>query len=196
MENEYDEIFVDEIIQRRLEILEKRQNSSDNNNNTYNQNHQFAYKNILVLPYVKNLSEQLKRYFKKLNIRTVFKGSNNISGLFSKIKDSDEPLNRSNLIYEIPCKTCNKKYIGQMEQLLKNRIAGHKCPTNSTALRDHMLEFDHAFDYENVKILEYEKTTFKREFKEMIQIAKNKECVNKRTDVNNLSRIYRNILDF
>ena len=45
--------------------------------------------------------------------------------LFSKLKDKTNKNVRSNLVYSIEC-SCNRKYIGQTSQWIKNRIAGHK----------------------------------------------------------------------
>lgn len=80
--------------------------------------------------------------------------------------------------------------------MLKSRIADHNSfGSITTAPTDHLLEFDHGFDFQNTEILEYAKNTKKLEFKEILHIARNKDSVNKRSDINKLSRIYRGLLD-
>lgn len=45
--------------------------------------------------------------------------------LFTKIKDRTLIQETSNVVYKIPCKDCNRFYIGQTKQKTKKRNYGH-----------------------------------------------------------------------
>lgn len=100
-------------------------------------------------------------------------------------------------IYKIPCNNCDKIYVGQTKQYLKERIKQHKNYNNNqqTALRKHEIEKQHHFNYDNTKIITTEKHTQKRLLLEMIHIQKNiNKTVNNRNDIQGLSSIYHNII--
>uniref|UniRef100_A0A146LIG1 Uncharacterized protein n=1 Tax=Lygus hesperus TaxID=30085 RepID=A0A146LIG1_LYGHE len=88
---------------------------------------------------------------------------------------------------------------------LKTRINAHKHSVktlekepnsvDTTALRTHARGEGHTFKFENTKILGHEENEFKREVREMILIERNKEsAVNKRSDVQSLSKVYSNAI--
>ena len=66
--------------------------------------------------------------------------------------------------------------------------------TNSTALAQHAYKFKHSFDFKEVNILEHEQNLKKRLCLEMIHIKTNNNSINFRTDIENLSDIYFNII--
>ncbi|XP_044753871.1 uncharacterized protein LOC123313186 [Coccinella septempunctata] len=105
------------------------------------------------------------------------------------------------LCYGINSFRCNSSYIGQTKQLLSNRIKQHiySCNThsskdddNKTALVEHHINTGHIFNFKDVTIEDSETNYRKRTISEMIHIKAN-DTTNKRTDTQNLSRIY-NIL--
>lgn len=169
--------------------------------NTKNNQNQIENKNIkkdtryIALPFVNGLSQQLQGLHKKYNITICHKAHNLLANNFSKLK-SVTPLNkRSNVIYEIPCSNCAQVYIGQTSQWLENRLKGHKYDKkNVTALTNHVSTENHTFDFNKTKILKTENHQKKREFYEMVEIQKNKNAVNDKKDLKNLSKIYLSIL--
>lgn len=92
------------------------------------------------------------------------------------------------------CKECPGIYIGQTTQYIKERINGHRYSKNSTALKKHETTFNHEFDFDNFEILHRETNSKIRTFLEMIYIQREKNSINDRTDLKNLSKIYYNIL--
>lgn len=106
------------------------------------------------------------------------------------------------LVYKINCKNCDKIYIGQTGQLLKNRMAGHK--TNhkhkhnniqATAAVQHSVDTGHVFDLNNPKILTTEKHFKKRLTLETLYINKFKEkVVNLKSDIDNIHPEYSQLL--
>ena len=82
--------------------------------------------------------------------------------------------------------------------IFKKRVYSHKysiqCNYESTALSKHSKELNHHFDFNNVRILDKESNYQKRLIKEMINIKKEKNSINFRTDIQNLSILYNGIL--
>ncbi|CRK98733.1 CLUMA_CG012062, isoform A, partial [Clunio marinus] len=132
---------------------------------------------------------------------------------FSKLKDKIPDGEKKNLIYKIDCE-CERCYIGQTSRQLKQRISEHEggCRKlnriinadiinetdfreiiSKTALLEHAAEFDHVFDFKNVKILDQTSNTSQLNVLEMLHIINNK-TVNRRTDTINLCHIYNGIL--
>lgn len=105
---------------------------------------------------------------------------------------------RSDVVYEVPCGGCDRRYIGTTEQLLKNRLRQHKRDCRplirneqATALCAHAANTGHIFRFEDTKIIDGHKNRERRMILEMLHIQKNIPLlVNKRQDVEKLSAIY------
>lgn len=126
------------------------------------------------------------------NIKTV-------GQVFSTLKDKDDLKKVSNVVYKIPC-SCGRVYIGQTSQYLGSRMYQHlySCKNaekikDKTALNLHHIETGHRFDFDSVKILDRERIRYKRNVSEMVHISVN-NTLNFRTDTENLSNIYSNLL--
>jgi hypothetical protein len=150
--------------------------------------------------YINGLSEQITKVFKKTNFKIAHKNYKTQHKLiYSKLKSNTPMQLRSNIIYSIPCKDCDKNYIGQTCQYLKNRISQHKTSIKTKnqicALADHAITNSHSFRFEEAKILDTEPVLSKRLFKEMYHISRNKKSCNKRTDITYLSKIYHNLIN-
>jgi len=119
---------------------------------------------------------------------------------FTKHKFKHKNMNKSGLIYELQCHSCDAVYIGQTKNCLRDRVSQHKNSLkrklNNTALSNHCLDTGHNFNFDTPKILQYEHNYFRRLFHEMIHIKKNKNSINFRSDIQNLSSIYTNLLNF
>lgn len=179
-------------------------NSPNNlNSNTENQHPRtnIDNKKYFKFPYVEGLSQQIKRTLTNDHSNIVFYHNKKVGNLYSKMKDKLTVENKSNVIYEIPC-NCGAVYIGQTKQLVKTRIQEHKYSCNErhinkkekTALASHHFEFKHDFVFDRTTILDYEHNYKKRLISEMILINKHSNTVNKKTDTENLSRIYNNLI--
>ena len=59
----------------------------------------------------------------------------------------------------------------------------------------HQLEFNHEFDWENTKVVDYVSDHWKRLTSEMIHIKCNKFSINKKEDIFTLNRIYFSLLN-
>ena len=97
----------------------------------------------------------------------------------------------SNVVYQIDCKDCPGKYIGQTKRYLQDRIKGHRYNHKEvTALHQHQENNGHTFDFQNPKVLVKEKHLRARLIHEAIQVKKCPNAVNFRTDTQCLSALY------
>ena len=123
---------------------------------------------------------------------------NNKMNFYSKLKDKNEKLKCSNLVYSINCNQCDGVYIGETGTYLANRVYRHKYDVRTakttTALSQHSASTGHSFDFENVKILTFEKNVLKRRILECIFINQNKNAINFRTDLASFNEIYRLVI--
>lgn len=157
--------------------------------------------NIIVykkLPYIKNLTCHIVKLCYQENLKISQYNTLKLNMLFSKIKDVTPHLHKSNVVYKIPCKDCDKCYIGQTVQWLNTRLVQHKSDCNvnklNCALTKHSFQFKHIFDFDNTKILEIERNYKSRIFLEMVHINKTANSINFRTDIQKLSSIYSYLL--
>ncbi len=78
-------------------------------------------------------------------------------------------MNSVNCVYKIPCKNCEKCYIGETGRPLHVRINEHrKSNVNlfSSTVNRHANEFSHEIAYDNVEILSFENNSIKRKLLE------------------------------
>ena len=65
---------------------------------------------------------------------------------------------------------------------------------NKTALAENAITYEHSVYFKNTKILDFENNLKKRLILEMIHIQKENSIINYKTDTENLSAIYYNII--
>lgn len=187
IDNHFPEKTISRITKQRIHLFynSTKKSSSKDPNNKY-----------IAMPYAFGLSEKLKHILSKHNITICHKAHNLIGSLFTVLKSKTPNKKKSNVIYSIPCLNCPKKYIGMTTQLLENRLKGHKYQKNaSTALHKHERDTNHEFHFNDTKILAQDNNYKKLIVKEMVQIKKEKDCVNDKKDTSNLSQIYFNLIN-
>lgn len=150
------------------------------------------------------LTNKLKTLLTTANSKVALYNTKTIGNtLFTKLKDKIPITKKTNVVYEIKCNNCpNNVYIGQTSQNLEKRIYQHKYDcnitnlekTNQTALSMHHFRENHNFNFNSVRILDSEPIKEKREFIESTYILKNKNSINLKTDCDNLSRVYHNVI--
>ena len=121
----------------------------------------FKSKNLLVLPYHENF-ERLPHILRNFNIQVAFKNSNTVRNLLIK----NSPKSMEGCVYSIPCKHCNKCYIGQTGKELKIRIDQHKYSVRSgqmsNALFVHMRDTNHSIDWKGSTVVVKSKSCLDR----------------------------------
>ena len=66
------------------------------------------FKSTAVLPYVKGVSEPLRRCLEQQGIRTVFKSETTLRSHLVRPKDTVDPAKQDGVVYRIPCE-CGKQ---------------------------------------------------------------------------------------
>ncbi|GAB0092745.1 hypothetical protein DMENIID0001_077790 [Sergentomyia squamirostris] len=159
-------------------------------------------KKYVSMTYIPHLSEILKKTFRKSidNILFSFKTQNtNRKHLFSRLKDKPTTMERSYVIYSIPCEY-GRKYIGRTKQKLINRIKQHKLKLKdmsqeATSLVSHARKTDHAFLFDHTEILDTARYNTHLVTMEMVYIHRHKSiCVNHRNEGSALSQMYTGLL--
>ena len=83
-------------------------------------------KTSLCIPYIRGLSEQIRRILGNLDIRTAFKPMSWRGKIMEGIKDKEEEGKKVGVVYEITCNTCNKSYIGETGRNAEIRAKEHR----------------------------------------------------------------------
>jgi hypothetical protein len=122
-------------------------------------------------------ASRIKKFCKKMlpNLRVEFAFKKHISlkSIFlPKLKGIDENKKNKNLVYSIPCKDCERIYIGETSRMKETRMKEHKAKIRTLAsdskLVEHILSDKHNFDFDNVKTLAFESEWRRRIIKESI----------------------------
>ena len=70
------------------------------------------FKSTAVLPYIKGVSEPLRRCLQQQGISAIFKSDTTLRSHLVRPKDTVDPANQDGVVYRIPCE-CGKVYIGE-----------------------------------------------------------------------------------
>lgn len=86
-------------------------------------------------------------------------------------KDITDKWSQNNIVYEFDCNNCSATYIGEKKRTLKTRISEHKRTKNQeSVVLGHQIAFNHTFNFDEAKIIDYEPNYKKRIISEMIHI--------------------------
>ena len=80
-------------------------------------------KGMVVLPYVRGVSEELARIYKKRQITSAMKPHSTLRTLLVHPKDKTDPKEG---VCTIDCAGCPKKYVGETKRKLKVRVKEHR----------------------------------------------------------------------
>src|SRR5580765_6856036 len=134
-------------------------------------------------------------HFEETEFAAGFKCFNRLNKFIKVHKDITPTECNNNVIYKIHCKDCTASYVGQTKRQLKTRIHEHKInirqhTSNQSVVSQHITEYKHNIDWDNVKILDHETNYYKRLIAETIHIKKQK----KRSQCHGRHRIFRQII--
>lgn len=163
------------------------------------------------MTFVPKFSERItfSDIYDKQNINIALKTDNTLNLLFSNTKNKIDRLDKTNLVYRIPCNgdgsnTCDKLYVGTTRTKLRSRLAAHKSNYNTrnnykeqkTALASHCAETGHSPNINNTVILQHENNNKKRYTIEMLHIINTPahQRINYKTDTENCAHTYRHII--
>ena len=91
---------------------------------------------------------------------------------------------RDGIVYNIPCKGCDRSYIGETARPIKERITEHKRDvrlrrTDNSAVAEHAWNNQHQPDWDGVQCLSQERHWYTRRVKEAINIRLNPNNFNR-----------------
>jgi len=81
---------------------------------------------MVVVPYVKELSEAFARILKSHGIATANRPHRTLRNFVVHPKDKVKDEEKTELIYHVPCKNCSSSYVGETGRKFGLRIKEHK----------------------------------------------------------------------
>ena len=158
-------------------------------------------KGYVVLPYIKGVSERLRRTFQKQNINLYHKAGTTLRQMLVHPKDKLKPSEQCGAVYQLECQVCQEKYIGESGRSLLERIEEHQKSIDNrdskSALSQHQETTGHIVSntplIDNTQILEKEARDPHRKVLEAINIRLRGALLN-RNDGADLPDLYLPLL--
>ena len=139
-------------------------------------------KNMLLLPYIKGVSEKIDRICAPLGIRTVFKSHNTLGQLLMKVKAETPEDLKKGVVYKVPCADCTNINIGETGRNLRMRLKEHqyavKRKDEKNGITIHAQQSEHNVDWEAAKVRATEGHLMKRKVLEAILIQESSNTNN------------------
>ena len=112
-------------------------------------------------------------------------------------KDPLPDMERSNVVYRIPCAECPATYVGESKRKLCKKIDEHKralrmCDFNASAIAEHAWNAGHHVDWSGVTILDLDQNLHRRLTLEACHIRMQPSPVNR--DRGSLPTVYDHLL--
>ncbi|KAL9983204.1 hypothetical protein ACROYT_G005342 [Oculina patagonica] len=141
------------------------------------------FKFTAVLPYVKGLSEQLRRCLQQQGVRAVFKSETTLRLQLVRPKDAVDSTKQDGVVYRIPCE-CGKVYIGETGRPMQDRIKEHDrdirlARTQTSAVAEHTNNTGHYPLWNEVKFIDRDSHWYTRRVKEAIHIRLHPNNINR-----------------
>jgi len=154
------------------------------------------HKGLVVVPYVKGLSEAYARMLKPHGIATASCTHCTLQKILVHPKDKIKDEGKTELIYCIPCKNCPSSYIGETGRKLGLRMKEHRKEvdlftagtqtrasrardssiTHKSAITDHAVEENHVIDWDSAEVVAREAQRQTRWIKEALWIRKTRHA--------------------
>jgi hypothetical protein len=192
----------DRVQQQMKDKIKKKEKQKDKNNES---------NGMVVIPYIQGVSERLQRTFKKYNIQTAMKPYNTLKRLLVHPKDKRDATQTSDCVYQIPCHSCEKVYIGETGRLFGTRLDEHKKDASTvrdikftranrkestteqhkSAITDHIAQENHTIDWDSAKIIDKDTDKQKRWIREAIWIRRQgPKIINRDEGIYTLNHVY------
>ena len=143
----------------------------------------YDFKATAVLPYVKGLSQQLRRSLQQQGVRAVFKSETTLRSQLVRPKDAVDPAKQDGVVYRIPCE-CGKVYIGETGRPMQDRIKEHDrdirlACTETSAISEHAHNTRHKPFWNEVNFIDRDPYYYTCRVKEAIHIRLHPDNINK-----------------
>ncbi|KAJ8952663.1 hypothetical protein NQ318_020978, partial [Aromia moschata] len=135
------------------------------------------------LPYEPKFTRGLDKIFKNININLVYNSKNKLQTLLGNPKDKINNNEKSG-IYEISCKDCDQKYIGQTKRSILTRFKEHMAHlkygrTEKSCVAQHAFDNNHRIDINNLKLIRNVTNSRQLDAFESLEIIKCNNSMNK-----------------
>lgn len=190
--------FPNRIIKTLIENSNRRLKNNNQGGNIANTEEKGKFYSVKYIPGLTDNRSIKQTMETKVNL--AYKPNKTLNTIFTKVKAPIEKDQQNNIVYEIKCKgnieeNCDMIYIGTTKRALSTRMGEHKMDITrgkeATGLAQHLIKSTHTADFENVKILDFEKLERKRYIKESLRIQKNiRKTMNVKEDTNNINASY------
>ena len=151
----------------------------------------------VIIPYIRGISEQLRRIFGDYNVPVYFKPSNTLRQTLVKPKDPIAKDKVCGPVYDIQCNDCQDFYIGETERSMRARFLEHRrLSSTSSEVSQHIHSVcpGHSVSLEQSNILCVDLRWFERGVKEAVYIRAFSPTLNKDGGRYNLPSVWTNIL--
>jgi len=133
------------------------------------------FKSNAVLPYIKGVSEPLRRYLQQQGIRAVFKSETTLRSHLVRPKDTVDPAKQDGVVCRIPCE-CGKVYICETGRSMQERVKEHDrdirlARTQTSAVSEHANKTGHHLLWNEVKFIDRDSHWYARRVKEAIYMT-------------------------
>ncbi|KAI8477848.1 Cartilage matrix protein [Branchiostoma belcheri] len=140
-----------------------------------------------VLPYIKGVTERLKRAYAKHNVSLFSKPGYTLRNALVSPKDPLLPSEKCGTVYKISCEMCGEVYVGETERSLGERTDEHQKSVDrqdgKSALSQHELKAGHRVTngpiLDIVKIIDQESRKSHRKIKEAVHIQLERAGMNR-----------------
>ena len=131
---------------------------------------------MVVLPYVKGLSEGVGRVLRKHGISTAMRPHQTLRNALVHPKDKISKENICGCVYRVSCKNCECAYIGETGRKFGTRLSEHQKDAanvpqvftraerqtsntvyNKSAITDHAARTNHVIDWDGAEIIDRER---------------------------------------
>ena len=114
----------------------------------------------LTLPYIKGLSESIRRILSPLSIRVMFCHFTTLKQMLVHPKDPVPVSKGKGVVYSIPCAECPHTYIGQTGRSLDLRLQEHRPAlrngdVTASAVAEHVFTAGHQVDLSKASVIDY-----------------------------------------
>ena len=123
--------------------------------------------------FASRINKFCRQLLPNVTIQFAFRKNMNVKSIFlPRLKGTDEDRKNKKQVYSIPCKDCDKVYIGETSRMGETRINEHKSKirtlSSDSKIVEYILKFKHDFDFSSTKTLAFESDWRKRIVKESI----------------------------
>ena len=121
-----------------------------------------------------------------LGVKVGFRPANTLRSMLSRPKDVIPDMQRSGVVYKIPCASCPASYIGQTGRRLQQRLDEHKrairqADFNASPLAEHVRTEEHQVDWLNVVVVSSPRDHTTRLAEEALTIKSTTNVLNRDT---------------